>query len=704
MRTPFFILLVLSIFVSSKLLSQSPDKNTASGSANLQTDSPKAPVATPEPHPDQLISRFDVANIDKSADPCVDFYQYACGNWIKNNPIPADHPYWGSFPQISAYNESVLVEILEKASKDDPKRSPVMQKIGDFYASCMDVETISRNGYNALKPDLALISSIKDKVQLFDIMGRLEGHGGGSPFNFSSGPDPHQSTRSIAFVDQGGISLPDKSFYINDNSAAIAMRKQFVERVKAAFLLIDQTPEQAEKNAQAVLAVETEMAKAFADRVARRDPKNRDHKMSVADLKALAPNFQWDRYFTAVGAPPFKDLNVSNPDYFKILNPVIESVPLDSWKAYMTWHLVSTAAEWLTDAFAEENFKFRQMLTGQKEMRARWKRCVDGTDSALGDALGQAYVDETFGADGKQRMLKMVQALENALRQDISDSSWMTAPTKKQALIKLAAIRNKIGFPDTWHDLSKLEIVRGDLAGNFLRSMQYEVDRVIQKIDKPVDKDEWIFSTPTVNAYYNSNFNEIVFPAGVLQPPFFDRDMDDSVNFGAIGMIIGHELTHGFDDQGRQFDGNGDLHDWWSPTDAKEFDKRADCFVNEYGSYKVVDEVAVNSKLTLGENIADNGGVRISLMALHQLMAAANQDAVKKIDGYTTDQRFFLGFARAWCSNTSPQFARMRATMDPHSPARLRTNGVVQNMPEFQKAFGCKAGQPMVKENACHLW
>ncbi len=337
-------------------------------------------------------------------------------------------------------------------------------------------------------------------------------------------------------------------------------------------------------------------------------------------------------------------------------------------------------------------------------MRARWKRCVDGTDSALGDALGQAYVDETFGADGKQRMLKMVQALENALRQDISDSSWMTAPTKKQALIKLAAIRNKIGFPDTWHDLSKLEIVRGDLAGNFLRSMQYEVDRVIQKIDKPVDKDEWIFSTPTVNAYYNSNFNEIVFPAGVLQPPFFDRDMDDSVNFGAIGMIIGHELTHGFDDQGRQFDGNGDLHDWWSPTDAKEFDKRADCFVNEYGSYKVVDEVAVNSKLTLGENIADNGGVRISLMALHQLMAAANQDAVKKIDGYTTDQRFFLGFARAWCSNTSPQFARMRATMDPHSPARLRTNGVVQNMPEFQKAFGCKAGQPMVKENACHLW
>jgi endothelin-converting enzyme/putative endopeptidase len=440
------------------------------------------------------------------------------------------------------------------------------------------------------------------------------------------------------------------------------------------------------------------------DRTLRRDPANLDHKMTVAQIQASAPNFHLDRYFAVSGAPAFQELNVGNPDYFRQINNVIQSTPLEDWKVYMTWQMLNNTAAWLSDDFVQEDFKFQQAITGQKELPVRWKRCVNAVDGSLGEALGQPYVDATFGAEGKARMLKMVDALEKALNRDISDLPWMTAETKKQALIKLAAIRNKIGYPEKWRDYSKLTVQRGDLLGNVLRAGEFESHRQLQKIGKPVDKMEWGMTPPTVNAYYNGSNNEIVFPAGILQPPFFDNTMDDAVNFGGIGLVIGHELTHGFDDEGRKFDPKGNLRDWWTEKDAKEFEQRAGCVDKEYSGFVSVDDLHLNGKLTLGENTADNGGARIALMALHDLMAQTKQDPNKKVDGYSPDQRYFLGFARVWCENTTPELLRLAVRTDPHSPGRWRVNGVVQNMPEFQKAFNCKPGQPMAPANACRVW
>jgi putative endopeptidase len=654
--------------------------------------------------PDQRPSpKFDVGNVDKSIDPCVDFYQYACANWIKNNPVPPDRAQWSSFAEIEEHNYTVLRQFLEKASVDDPKRSATMQKIGDYYAACMDEQAANRKGYSPIKPDLERIAAIKDRGEMFQVMGHLESHGAGAPFVFSSTADTHNSGMTIAYIDEGGLSLPGRDFYVDENPRNIAIRQGMLAYMKAAFTLIGQSPEQASQNADAVMKLEIQLAKGFMDRVSRRDPKNLDHKMALSEIESQAPHFHLDRYFAAMDTPEFKELNVGNPDFFKAFDPVIESTPLDAWKAYMIWHLLTTTADWLSNDFAQEHFKFRQLVTGQMQFQVRWKRCVEATNDALGEALGIPFVEETFGADGKRRIEEIVDELEKALQEDIAQVSWMTEATKKEALAKLAAIRNQIGFPANWRDYSKLNIVRGDLVGNLFRSNQFLIDHISQKIGRPVPKDEWIMTPATANAYYEATQNEIVFPAGFLQPPFFDRKMDDAVNFGGVGMVIGHEMTHGFDDQGRQYDAKGNLRDWWAPQDALEFGKRTDCIVEEYSSFAVAD-LKLNGKLTLGENTADSGGARIALMALHDLMTRTIQDPNKKIDGYTPDQRFFLAFARNWCSNASPQSERMHLMMDPHSPGRWRTNGVVQNMPEFQKAFGCKAGDPMVLENACHVW
>jgi predicted metalloendopeptidase len=420
---------------------------------------------------------------------------------------------------------------------------------------------------------------------------------------------------------------------------------------------------------------------------------------------ALAPNFYLARYFKDVDSPSFSEMNVVNPDFFKEVNGVVESESLDALKTYVEWHLLSAGSPWLSKPYVDANFKFRQALTGQAEIQPRWKRCVESTDNALGEALGQKYVDQTFGPEGKARMLKMVDALEKSLDQDIATLPWMTEETKKQAKIKLQAIRNKIGYPDVWRDYSKLTIKQGDLMGNFLRANEFESRRDIAKISKPLDRKEWGMTPPTVNAYYNGSYNEIVFPAGILQPPFFDKTMDDSVNFGAAGVVIGHELTHGFDDQGRKFDPQGNLRDWWTDQDGKEFEKRASCVSDEYSNFVAVDDLKLNGKLTLGENTADNGGARIALMALEHMIAEDKSGkGGQKVDGYTPEQRFFLAFGRIWCEKRRPEFSRMLVTVDPHSPGRYRTDGVVQNMPEFQKAWGCKAGQPMVSANMCRVW
>jgi predicted metalloendopeptidase len=521
-------------------------------------------------------------------------------------------------------------------------------------------------------------------------------------FHFSSDQDFKDATQVIAEADQGGLGLPERDYYFRDDAKSAELRKAYVAHVQKMFELVGEAPAQAASHANTVMQIETALAKASMDVVMRREPANVYHKMSVEDLTKLAPAFAWNRYLKAIDVPPVQSLNVTVPDFFKGMQGLIEAEPLESWKTYLRWHVMHSAAHMLPQSFVDENFAFYgKTLTGAKELRPRWKRCVQYTDGDLGEALGQSYVDLTFGTEGKEGTLKMVQALEIALRQDIEQLPWMTDATKKQALIKLEKIANKIGYPDKWRDYSKLEIVRGDALGNSTRANIFEFNRQLAKIGKPVDRQEWDMTPPTVNAYYNPQLNDINFPAGILQPPFFDKRLDDALNFGGIGAVIGHELTHGFDDQGRQFDPAGNLRDWWTPQDAKSFEQRADCFVKEYDGFTAIDDVHLNGKLTLGENTADNGGVRIALMALENELRG---NPAKPMDGFTPAQRLFLGYGQIWCENDTDEIVRLQAQTDPHSISRYRVNGVLTNMPEFQKAFGCKTGQPMVSQNACRVW
>jgi putative endopeptidase len=650
-------------------------------------------------------SGFSLDTIDKTVDPCVDFYQYACGNWIKSSQIPADESSWVSFVELRERNLDVEHEILEKAAAGGASRNPIDQKIGDLYGSCMDEKAVNAKGIAPIKPELHRIAEAPDKSGLIDEIAHLHVIGVPSLFNFYSTSDLHNADQVIAYIDQGGLTLPDRDYYIKDDADKVEKRQLLVDYATQLFTLAGQTPPQAAHSAQTVLVIETLLAADSMDRTKRRDPKNRDHKMSREQADALGPNFYLNRYFTQTGAPYFTQVNVVNPDFFRQVNAVLEAEPLDALKIYVSWHVLNDAAPWLSQPFVDANFKLQQKLTGQEEIKARWKRCVSLTDGELGEALGQRYVDVTFGPDGKQRMLKMVDALENSLADDIHNLAWMSDETKKQAKVKLDAIRNKIGYPDVYRDYSSVVIKRDDLMGNVERADEFEVKRGIAKIGKPLDRKEWGMTPPTVNAYYSGSFNEIVFPAGILQPPFFDKSIDDAVNFGGIGLVIGHELTHGFDDQGRKFDPQGNLHDWWTAQDGKEFEQRVSCVADEYSNFVAVDDVKLNGRLTLGENTADNGGARVALAALERLIA---EDKTGKegqsIDGFTPEQRFFLGFARVWCEKRRPELTRTTVLTDPHSPGKYRVDGVVQNMPEFQKAWGCKAGQPMVAENACHVW
>ena len=645
---------------------------------------------------------FDPNALDRSVSPCQNFYQYACGTWLARNPIPPDQSRWGRFNELDERNHEILRDILEKAAVERPNRSADEQRIGDYYAACMDEAAIDRKGIAPLKPALDRIAALTDKMAITAEVARLHRMGVSAMFNFGSTQDFKNSSEVIAETDQGGLGLPDRDYYLKTDAKSVQLRQQYLAHVEAMFQLLGVAPAQAKQNAQTVMEMETGLAKGSLDRVARRDPVKVYHKMTRQELISLNPGFNWTGYFDGVGAPQFEKLNVAVPNFFRRMEELLVFNSLDQWKVYLTWHALHSEAGLLAKPFVDENFNFYgKILTGAKELRPRWKRCVSFTDSQLGDALGKVYVERTFGAQGKQRTLDMVQAIEKAMGADIGQVSWMTPETKKQALIKLHAVTNKIGYPDKWRDYSSVKIVRDDALGNAARADEFEFHRDVNKIGRPVDRSEWEMSPPTVNAYYQPTLNSINFPAGILQPPFFDQRMDNAVNFGAIGAVIGHELTHGFDDQGSQFDAQGNLRDWWTEQDGKNFHEREQCLVREYSAFTVDGDVHLNGELTLGENTADNGGVRLALAALLDTLGGKRPP---KIDGFGADQRLFLGFAQIWCENETPESERLGAQTDPHSLPKYRVNGVLQNMPEFGKAFGCKAGQPMVSSHPCQVW
>ncbi len=671
----------------------------ASMAAQAQTSTPGSSPAAGQPKP--LVS-FDVNAMDKSVDPCNDFYQYACGNWIKNNPIPADQPEWGRFNELHEHNQLVLRNILEKTSADNSSRSSNDQKIGDYYYSCMDEAGINAKGITPLQPTLDRIAALNSKDQLPALMGYLHGNGVNALFSFGSEPDAKDSMMEIAGTDQGGLGLPDRDYYLKTDEKSVEMRKAYVAHITKMFELTGEPADKAAADAATVMKLETALATASMDRVERRDPNKTYHKMTVTELQTLSPAFVWNGYFASLQGPSFTSLDVSVPEFVKGMNQMIATTSLDDIKTYLRWQALHTSAPMLPADFVNENFNFYgKTLTGSTELRPRWKRCVQFTDGDLGEALGKAYVAEEFPPESKAATLKMVNELEAALKTDITELSWMTPETKKQALDKLAHIANKIGYPDKWRDYSTLTIVRGDALGNSLRANEFEFKRQLNKIGKAVDRSEWGMTPPTVNAYYSGQMNNINFPAGILQPPFYDPKVDDAVNYGAIGAVIGHELTHGFDDEGSQFDADGNLRNWWTAKDREQFDKLEACFVNEYDGFIAVDDLHVRGKLTLGENTADNGGLRIAHMALLDVLATTPE---KPTDGYTPDQRFFVGWAQVWCESDRPEFARMLAQVNEHSPGKYRVNGVVGNMPEFQKAYSCKADAPMVRKPACKTW
>jgi endothelin-converting enzyme/putative endopeptidase len=646
-------------------------------------------------------SGLDTAAMNQSVSPCTDFYQYACGSWMAQHPIPADRARWGRFTELSDRNEKVLLDIIQGAVAAKAGRSETDQKIGDYFSSCMDTATIEKKGLAPVKPELDRIYGMHERGDVAAELIRLHRLGVPVVFSFGAQPDAKDSTRTIATLGQGGLSLPDRDYYLKTDPKSVETRQRFVEHVKKMFQLAGDSEEAAAAAARTVLDLETILAKASADRVSMRDPNKRYHMMAKAELATIAPGFPFDAYFQGIGAPAFEKLNVSNPDYFQQIVKTVPSEEIEPWRAYFAYHLLRSSATELTKAFEDESFDFwGRYLTGAKEQRPRAARCVIAVDRALGDLLGKKYIEVAFGADAKQQIAQMVDALEQSMGKDIQGLEWMSEATKKAALEKLKAITNNVGAPKKWRDYSKLTVARDDYFGNDQRTGEMLRMQRLEKIGKQTDKSEWSMSTPTVNAFYSPQNNSINFPAGILQLPFFDPKRDIALNFGGAGAVIGHEMTHGFDDQGRKFDGDGNLRDWWTTQDGAEFEKRAACISNEYSGFTAVDDVHVNGKLTLGENTADNGGLRVSLLALHDLLKGKDE----KIDGFSTDQRFFLGFAQIWCENQTPQALRQQALTNPHSPGQYRVNGTLQNMPEFQKAFSCKAGQPMVSQNVCRVW
>ncbi|HST79192.1 MAG TPA: M13 family metallopeptidase [Verrucomicrobiae bacterium] len=705
MRKSLFVFLVaIALFVVSSAIAQNPP-------ATQPAQAEKPGVANPVLNVDEkpltelpYTPSLDVPSMDKSSDPCVDFYQYSCGGWMKNNPIPPDQAAWSVYGKLHQDNLRFLWGILQDLSKKTTGRISNQQKIGDFFGACMNEPAVEKLGAAPLKPALDEIAAVKTKKQLAALLAHehLNNATRGLLFSFGSDQDFANSSDVIAFATAGGLGLPDRDYYIKTDAKSQQIREKYLEHIQKMMQLLGDTPAVARQEAATIMKIETALANASLTRVERRDPHNLFHKMGRAQFQALTPDFDWTTYLKDINLPAVQTFNVTEPKFYQAVNEQIRNNSLDDLKTYLRWHVASANANYLSSNFVNENFNFNlRTLRGVQQIQPRWKRCVGLVDGLLGEALGQEFVNRAFSQDMKRRTVEMTQQIEKAMEQDIEQLTWMGPETKKQALLKLHSVVNKVGYPDKWRDYSSVQIRPDDFLGNVQRAVAFESHRELNKIGKPLDRGEWGMTPPTVNAYYNPQMNDINFPAGVLEPPLYDIKEDDAPNYGNTGSTIGHELTHGFDDEGRQFDAKGNLRDWWTKEDSEQFEKRAQCVVDQYANYVVVDDIKINSKLTEGEDVADLGGTILAYVAWKE---ATRGQQLENRDGFTPDQRFFIGLAQWACENNRPENQRVNAITDPHSPGKYRINGVVVNMPEFQQAFSCKAGQPMVRENRCRVW
>jgi endothelin-converting enzyme/putative endopeptidase len=645
----------------------------------------------------------DEAALDRSAAPCDDFYQFACGGWMKATPIPDDQASWTrSFSVIHEDNEKALRGILERDAQGDTRGDAYGQQLGDFWASCMDEAAIEKSALDDLKPELKRIDGVTDAKTLVAEFARLHLLGIGAGFGFDSEVDFKDSAHMIAGLSQAGLGLPDRDYYFRDDPKTADIRAEYEKHVARTFELLGEKPKVAEADAKTVLKMETDLAGASMTKTELRDPQKIYHRIDIDGLKQLAPDVSWDAYLSGLGFPSITAINVAQPEFVKKLDGMTRSVPAAQWRTYLRWHLARAASPLLSKKFVDEWFQFRQVLTGTKTLLPRWKRCVQFADQSMGEALAQPFVKEHLGEDGKAIAAHMVTGIEDSMKIDLEALAWMDPATRTRAEEKLGKILNKIGFPAKWRPYEGLGVSRRSFLVNMGSAATFEVKRKLAKVSKPVDKDEWEMTPPTVNAYYDPTLNEMVFPAGILQPPFYAKLQAPALNFGAIGMVVGHELTHGFDDEGRQFDADGNLRDWWTAPVSGEFDRRASCVEKQYDAYVPVDDQHIKGKLTLGENIADLGGLKLSYAAFQR--AEKEHPATPTLAGFSPDQQFFLGFAQAWCSNYRPEALRLLVATNPHSPPKFRVDGPLSNLPSFASAFQCKEGAPMVRAQRCEIW
>lgn len=654
-----------------------------------------------KPNADSAFKAIDPANIDTTVRPQDDFYHYANGLWIKNNPIPGSEVRWGAFNVLQDNTYKKLKVLLEEASAANAKKGTNEQKVGDFYATAMDSATIEKQGMTVIADELKMIADIKTKDDVLAVAAQMQRKALAPMFTFYVYQDQKNSSAYIPYVDQGGLTLPDRDYYVNTDARSKEIRTAYASHLEKMFVLMGDDAKTAKTNAETIVRLETRLAKASKTRVELRDPQANYNKMSIAEANKITANINWSKHFDRLKLAKSESFIVGQPNFLKELDKMIVAESVDSWKTYLRWHLVASMAGKLNNAFVVESFEFNgKVMNGAKEMKPRWKRVLNDIDNAMGEALGEVYVKKYFSDDAKKRCLEMVNNMQAVYRERIQKLDWMTDSTKTQAIAKLDVFITKIGYPDQFKDYSKLEIDRSSYARNVLRANEFAFDQMINKLGKPVDKKEWGMSPYTVNAYYNPTINEIVFPAGILQFPFFDPQADDAVNYGGIGAVIGHEMTHGFDDQGCQYDKDGNLKNWWSPTDEKRFKEKTTRLVQQYNAYTVLDTVHVNGELTLGENIADLGGISIAYDAFKR---TAQGKANEKIDGFTADQRFFFGWAQVWRQNITKENLMQRIVTDPHSPGQYRSNGPLSNMVEFYEAFGVKEGDKMWRPEAERL-